>query len=190
MVIDHPCKFSILHKCEGPIASITDIGVKIFGPASSVWLKDAGVIGGKAFSLQAIEDFLRSPAPFSEDARLHACIVCASISCPNVRMEAFRPEVIDAQMSAQLSDMLNNTKKGMLLDRGSFELSLSKIFSWYGKDFVTAAGSVLDFILPYVPCISDRDFLFANKQKIQLTYFKYNWNTNGVAPCNCTNPAP
>ena len=50
-----------------------------------------------------------------EDSRLHACIVCASISCPNVRMEAFRPTTIDQQMDAQFQNFLANNKKGMLL---------------------------------------------------------------------------
>ena len=50
-----------------------------------------------------------------EDSRLHACIVCASVSCPNVRMEAFRPTTIDQQMDAQFQNFLANNKKGMLL---------------------------------------------------------------------------
>ena len=48
-----------------------------------------------------------------EDSRVHACIVCASISCPNVRREAFRPEKIGDQMDSQVRDMLQNTKKGI-----------------------------------------------------------------------------
>jgi hypothetical protein len=106
MIIDHPCKHNIFGKCEGPIKSITDIGVKISGAASTVWLKPAGVIGGKTYSLQAIEDFLRAPSPFPEDPRLHSCIVCASQSCPNVRRTAFRPEMIDAQMGENFRSMV------------------------------------------------------------------------------------
>ena len=49
---------------------------------------------------------------FSEDPRLHACIVCASISCPNLRMEAFRPDTVDQQMDQQMRDFLMNDKKG------------------------------------------------------------------------------
>lgn len=47
-----------------------------------------------------------------EDSRLHACIVCASISCPNVRQEAFRPDKISGQMDDQVRDFLSNEKKG------------------------------------------------------------------------------
>ena len=47
-----------------------------------------------------------------EDSRLHACIVCASISCPDIRMEAFRPEKISQQMTDQVTKFLANPKKG------------------------------------------------------------------------------
>ena len=47
-----------------------------------------------------------------EDSRLHACIVCASISCPNVRREAFRAERIGDQMDDQVRGFLKNSNKG------------------------------------------------------------------------------
>jgi hypothetical protein len=187
MVIDHACKYSLLGQCQGPISSITDIGIKVFGPASTVWMKTAGKIGGKTYSLQQIEDFLRSPLPFSEDSRLHSCIVCASISCPNVRTEAFRPEKIDEQMSDQMRDMLSNNKKGMVLDRDAKTLTLSKIFSWYAADFTKSAGSVVDFILPFITPAESQDFVAKHKQDIQLKYFDYDWHVNGKPPCQCSN---
>eukprot|EP00656_Telonema_subtile_P022348 TRINITY_DN2346_c0_g1_i4.p1 TRINITY_DN2346_c0_g1~~TRINITY_DN2346_c0_g1_i4.p1 ORF type:complete len:192 (+),score=38.11 TRINITY_DN2346_c0_g1_i4:100-675(+) len=124
MVIDHPCRHSAGGACDGPVASIKDIGD---GPNATVWNKPAGTIGGKVYSLQQIEDYLRAPSPFSEDARLHACIVCASISCPNVRMQAYTPERIDVQMSANLEDMLSNRLKGMSLDKATYTVTLSNL---------------------------------------------------------------
>jgi len=186
MVIDHPCKKSILGTCEGPISSITDIGWTLFGPASTVWLKTAGKIGGQTYSLQQIEDFLRAPAPFTEDARLHACIVCASISCPNVRNEAFRANKVDEQMDDQVRDMISNGKKGLALDRDAMRLTLSHIFSWYEADFKSAAGSVIDFVIPFIASKDDQIFLVQHKDEIQLAYFDYDWHTNGKPPCNCS----
>lgn len=186
MVADHPCKKSILGTCEGPISSITDIGWTVFGPASTVWLKPAGKIGGRTYSLQQIEDFLRTPTPFIEDARLHACIVCASISCPNVRNEAFRANKVGKQMDDQVRDMLSNSKKGMALDRDAMRLTLSHIFSWYEADFERSAGSVIDFVLPFIASEDDQKFLVKHKRDIKLAYFEYDWHTNGKAPCNCS----
>jgi len=186
LVIDHPCKHTIFGHCQGPIISITDIGIKIGGAVSSVWLKSAGIIGGKSYSLQAIEDFLRAPVPFSEDSRLHSCIVCASQSCPNVRRSAFRPEVIDQQMNENFQFMINNTVKGLLIDRGSSSVTLSKIFDWYAGDFSKEAGSVLSFIDPYIYSPDDRAYIAAHKATLSLQYFTYNWDANGQVPCNCT----
>lgn len=189
MVIDHPCAHDILGRCTGPVKSITDIGVKIYGPASSVWLKTAGTLGGKKVSLQDVEDFLRTPKPYSEDARLHACIVCASISCPNVRREAFRAERIDEQMSAQVKDMLSNTQKGLALDRESNTLTVSMIFSWYASDFKKAARSVVEFVLPFMNSLDDRKYVQEHMDDIKLAYFKYDWHANGKPPCNCDSKA-
>ena len=187
MLIDHACRYSIFGSCEGPIKSITDIGIKAGGAASTVWLKTAGIIGGKHYSLQAIEDFLRDPTPWAEDARLHACIVCASNSCPNVRREAFRAERLDEQMRDSFANFVSNAAKGLrIVDRAAKTVSLSSIFKWYAKDFSRSAGSVLAFVAPFVADDADRVWLEANATNATLSYFDYDWSANGPVPCNCS----
>ena len=46
---------------------------------------------------------------------MHMCIVCASISCPNVRMEAFKSPIINEQMDDQVREFVRNNKKGISL---------------------------------------------------------------------------
>ena len=144
-----------------------------------------------------------------EDSRLHACIVCASISCPNVRREAFRAGEVGEQMDSQVRDFLSNTKKGeftvspwfgeegtfghththththmhtgLSLDRSSNTLTLSPIFLWFVGDF-EAYGGVRKFISPYLPP-GDADYIAQHNPTIH--YFTYNWNVNGVPPCTC-----
>lgn len=120
----------------------------------------AGVIGGVQYTLNDIEGVLRAQLPppgaaFTEDCRIHASIVCASISCPNVRTTAYMPDTIDAQLSAQMADMLSNPLKGFDLNITRKIVTLSKIFDWYSSDFATCVGtvedSVLSFILPFLP---------------------------------------
>jgi hypothetical protein len=180
MIIEHPCKKSlILRHCE-PIVSIKDIGTLL----KSVWIMPAGEIAGKMYSLNDIEDYLRKPAPFQEDPRVHSCIVCASISCPNVAMSAFTPWDLDVQMSSQMKDFLSNTKKGAAYIPSSNALTLSKIFHWYGGDFDNGGG-VLKSIQPYLPPSIAPHVQGGN---VSLEYFDYNWNANGKSPCNCTPP--
>lgn len=79
-----------------------------------VCLQSPGDIPGLRAPLPSLLTFLLWLC-FREDSRLHACIVCASISCPNVRREAFRPERVGQQMDDQLQQFLANPKKGEFL---------------------------------------------------------------------------
>lgn len=176
MVIDHPCKTSLFSSCK-PISSIKDIG-SLLNP---VWKMPAGVVAGKQWSLDDVENYLRNPHPLKEDSRLHASIVCASISCPNVRTEAFRPEKISDQMDDQIKDFLYNKKKGFDLDRNSNVLHLTPIFLWFYGDF-DQYGGVKKFISPYISS-SDSQYIADNNPSIK--YFTYNWDINGDPPCHC-----
>jgi len=127
-----------------------------------------------------------------EDSRLHACIVCASVSCPNLRKGAYIIQGLDAQMTDNFNDFINNTKKGMAVDRDAKKVQLSKIFDWYADDFKNAVnGEVLDFILLYLsPNHSDYQWLKDNKDSVKLDYFDYDWdvNANGDLPCDKSRP--
>lgn len=182
MVIQHPCK-KIFGFCTGPIKSITDVNLIPFLP---VWKTRAGVIGGTEISLDDIESALRDPTKVlttdnKEDPRLHACIVCASISCPNIRAEAFQLDIVDAQMDDQMRNMLNNTMKGFALDTTAKKVTLSKIFFWYGKDFTTvfATDSIITALQQWFPKEA-QDFIAGQKlEDISVDYFDYNWSANG-----------
>ena len=82
------------------------------------------------------------------EPRVHASIVCASLSCPNLRAEAFEPHRLDAQMDDQARAWLANPSKGMAIVRGGgggsnagkATVHLSRIFLWFQADFQGAAG--------------------------------------------------
>jgi len=123
------------------IKTVLDTGVKdsikdagsLFRP---VWKRTAGVVGGRPMSLDAVEnDVLR---PLGEP-RIHFAIVCASLSCPDLRAEAYRPARLEAQLDDQASRFLANPAKGM---RGNGEVRVSKIFDWFEADFGGEAGVV------------------------------------------------
>ena len=67
-------------------------------------------VAGFNTTLDQIELWLRNPRKygwdFDEDCRIHGCIVCASVSCPNVRPEAYQPnhDKLNAQMSSNVRD--------------------------------------------------------------------------------------
>mgnify|MGYP000117599823 CR=1 FL=1 len=131
-----------------------------------------------------IEDLLRSPPHFTEDPRVHACIVCASISCPPTRTEAYSADKIDEQLTDQMQTFLSNPAKGSSLNRQTSSLVLSEIFKWYAADFVAAAGSVPAFVSRFLPA-HEAEFLREHASSLKLSYFPYDWDRDGIAPA-CT----
>ena len=119
-----------------PVDSIKDIG-NLFSP---VWGKTAGVIGGKEVSLDTIENDIIRPMG---EPRIHLAIVCASVSCPDLRSEPYTAENLNTQLNEQTRLFLQNNKKGLRIDKKA--IHISKIFDWFEKDF-SAVGGVEAFI--------------------------------------------
>ena len=156
MVVDHY-----------PLKSIKDAG-SLFG---SVWKKKVGVVGGKDVTLNDIEhETLRKMG----DPRIHVAIVCASVSCPDLRNEAYTSDKLDAQLDDQFEKFLQNRGKGLLLSHKINRIRISKIFDWFEEDF-EAKGGVLPFLSRYGPKIR-RDFL--KKKDLDVSYLDYNWDLN------------
>ncbi len=122
-----------------PVDSIKDIG-GLFRP---VWKKTAGHIDGRAVSLDEIEhQRLRKLG----ESRIHMAIVCASVSCPDLRREAYTAAQLDAQLDDQVRRFLANPDKGARREAGV--LRVSRIFDWFEDDF-DADGGVARFVRRY-----------------------------------------
>jgi len=128
MVLDH-----------WPVKSIKDIG-SLF---SSVWKKEVGKINGKTTTLNEVEhEILRTMG----EPRIHMAIVCASVSCPDLRAEAYQASKLNAQLDEQSLLFLKNPKKGLVIKGDT--VYVSKIFDWFEKDF-DRLGGVKSFISQY-----------------------------------------
>jgi len=122
-----------------PVESIKDVG-SIFSP---VWGKDAGMIGGKSVSLDDIENKMIRPLG---EPRIHLAIVCASVSCPDLRNEPYTAATLDKQLDEQANAFLRNDKKGLYITQD--EVVVSKIFKWFKQDF-DKVGGIESFIRGY-----------------------------------------
>jgi len=69
-----------------------------------------------------------------KDPRIHGALVCGSASCPTLRFEPFRGPDIDSQLDDQMTNFLAGG--GAFYDPDSNRLRLSRVFMWYGPDFV------------------------------------------------------
>lgn len=122
-----------------PVESIKDVG----GLFSPVWDKPAGELGGKTVSLGEVEHKILRPMG---EPRIHLAIVCASVSCPDLRDEPYTAAQLPAQLDDQAQRFLNNPGKGLRINKDS--LSVSQIFDWFETDFA-AGGGVKTFLKHY-----------------------------------------
>ena len=152
-----------------PVQSIKDIG----GLFKSVWKLEAGIVGGKGYSLNEIEhQILRK----MREPRIHAAIVCASISCPDLSKDVFDSKNINKQLDSTMKIFLANPEKGMKVDAQGKRIFLSLIFDWFEEDF-KISGGVLKFIEPYIPLNYQQIFKSRNAS---ISYMRYNWSLNKI----------
>jgi len=150
-----------------PVKSIKDVG-SLF---KSVWKRPAGVVAGKERTLNEVEhEILRKMG----EPRIHVAIVCASVSCPDLRKEAFTPDKLGEQLDDQVKMFLENTGKGMKIDAKKKRVYVSSIFKWFEEDF-EPQGGVTAFISRYV---SPSRQASLKQYGGKLKYLDYNWDLN------------
>jgi hypothetical protein len=149
-----------------PVESIKDIkkGIPF---VNSVWDIKFIEIGEETYDLNAIEHrILRREFG---DARIHAAINCASISCPMLSREAYRAEDLDAQLDEAMYRFINDPSRNRITAETT---ELSEIFNWFGGDFKDDAGSVRAFVNLYarIPI----------PKRVKISYLEYNWSLNNA----------
>ncbi len=151
-----------------PLKSIKDAG-SIFSP---VWKKPVGVVGGKERTLHEIEhEILRK----MDEPRIHVAIVCASVSCPDLKKESYTPDRLNEQLDDQMKSFLQNPGKGLEVDSDG-KIYLSAIFDWFEEDF-KSKGGVLPFLKNHAPTGYKKSL--ANP-KSNVSYLNYDWNLNEI----------
>jgi len=149
-----------------PVQSIKDIGSKIKIPfVTTPWAAKFFSIGGEKMSLDHIEhSILRKKY---DDPRIHFALVCASVSCPRLRNEAYTAGKLDSQLDDQGRDFLNNPAKNKL---GKASAQLSKYFDWYKGDWDNNGQSVVSWVNKYASTKIDGN--------TKISFLDYNWNLN------------
>lgn len=150
-----------------PVESIRQVG----GLLSPVWKKEAGQIDGRAYTLHEIEHEILRPMG---EPRIHAAIVCASLSCPPLRREPYRAEDLDAQLEDNVRRWLADPRKGARIDRATNTLTLSPILDWFADDF---GGGVVPFVAAHLPA-EDGRWIRSQEQALRIRYFEYDWSLN------------
>ena len=133
------------------------------------------IVGGTKLSLATIENrILRKDL---REPRVHFALVCAATSCPPLKQGLYTAERIHAELDNAAQQFIRSPA-GVLVERETHTLWLSRIFKWYHGDFERAAGSVLKYVRPYLSA-DDQAYLDRHEPQVRLRYFNYNWQLNG-----------
>ena len=155
-----------------PMESIRDGGNFLF----PIWKKTAGTVGGVERSLDTIEHgILREQF---REPRIHMGLVCASLSCPDLRREIYRGDILDQQLADQSRRFLANRGKGLRPGKDPGEAEVSSIFRWFRGDFATSGG-VPGWILAHADPETREQIV--GLRKSGLSYLDYNWTLNDRA---------
>ncbi len=139
-----------------PLKSIKDI--------KDPWDRQFFKINGVPHSLNDLEHKILRKL---NEPRIHFAINCASFSCPIVWNRAFTARNVDQTLETQTKNFINDPARNTIT---SNVVSVSKIFSWFKKDFKVNGGDVKDFINRYSEVKIDK--------QPKKGYKDYNWSLN------------
>lgn len=138
-----------------PLESIKDI--------KNPWDQRFWKLEDRWYNLNQIEhDILRKMG----DARIHFGINCASFSCPPLLNEAFTAASVDDQLDKLARKFINDTSRNTITTE---RVVVSKIFSWFAKDFKTD-GSLIDYLNTYATT--------PISPSAKVRYKAYDWTLN------------
>ena len=155
-----------------PLKSIMDIENKA---GKNPWKIRFININGKKYHLDEIEKDIIIPE--FEEPRIHYALVCAAVSCPILRNEAYLPSKLEDQLEEQAINFLNDESKNYL-DRKKKRVYVSKIFDWYSSDFENSDGTLINHLLKYMN-ESDKEFII-NNDVSKISYLNYSWKLNDL----------
>jgi len=164
-----------------PIESIRDLGSAMW----PVWRQREIAVAGEPRSLDEIEHEILRPMG---DPRVHAALVCASVSCPSLLREPWIAERLDAQLESALSDWLSDPRKGFRIDRATGTVWLSKVFDWFDEDFGDGRVELLRFLSARLNA-KDRTWLDARRGDVAVAFFDYDWRLNDLRTGRGTPPS-
>ncbi|MFS6536338.1 DUF547 domain-containing protein [Idiomarina loihiensis] len=164
LIIDNIDKFE-----SGDADSIRDLG----GLFSSPWEKSFFTLLSEKRTLDWVEHE-KIRVDFDEP-RIHAALVCAAVSCPKLRAEAFTGENLETQLEDQMITFLSDRDKNGIDDKGIY---LSKIFDWYREDF----DGLQDYLRTYSGALSNSSGNGENMnfESLDIRFVDYNWKLNNL----------
>lgn len=131
-------------------------------------------LDGETVNLHSLEnDVIRQFG----DARIHAAINCASVSCPRLAGSTYRATTLQTQLDAAAQRFAALASRHVRIDSTRRRIGISAIFAWYANDF---AGDALDWIARYARAEDRAQLARARAAKFTLHTLPYDWSLNAT----------
>ncbi|MCF3649923.1 DUF547 domain-containing protein [Synoicihabitans lomoniglobus] len=154
------------------IRTITAVGQTDDVDQGKPWDIPLAIVGGRAYTLEFIEHEIIRPQ--FNDARIHFALVCAAVSCPKLRHEAYTATDLNAQLNDQGRWFLAHRNE---IDGRRRTARLSQIFNWFADDFGGNQTAILDFIADFTTADIARS-LRRDPDGWKVSYLDYDWDLN------------
>ena len=152
---------------------------------SKPWDRRGWTLLGKKVSLNDIEHkYIRK---WFDEPRIHFALVCAAMGCPPLQNEVWEGDRLEEQFERPIRHLMAHPKK-FRIERDKKRVSLSRLFEWYGKDFVSrhlpqngfegkskTMRAVLNFFARY---LTEEDATFLNSGTYSVRFTRYDWSLN------------
>lgn len=144
--------------------------------AKGPWKEPLVRAGGRVLTLDEVEhEIVRKQF---HEPRIHFALVCAAVSCPPLRAEAYVGARLNAQLDEQARVFVLHTPASNRVDVAARRVYVSPIFDWYRQDFGGSDASIARFIAQYYAAGPERDLLLGGTFKLETT--PYDWTLNSV----------
>ncbi len=135
-------------------------------------------IAGKKLSLDDIEHkIIRKQF---DEPRIHFALVCAAVSCPPLRREAYVASRLGEQLDDQARVFLFDESKNRV-DLKKKTIYLSRIFKWFKGDFKSENRTLQQFLAQYY---EGEAAAYLKANGFNVKYRKYNWALNDTGSIN------
>ena len=152
-----------------PVESIRDIDISPGLFSDGPWGKKLVTIEGEKVSLDDIEHKILRP--IWKDPRIHYAVNCASIGCPNLRLEAMTADNAEAFLDGGAVDYINH-RRGAEVVNG--KLVVSSIYDWFESDFGGNDAGVIAHLHRY----AKPDLKKALQGVSKVSDDRYDWDLN------------
>ncbi|GAB5518762.1 MAG: DUF547 domain-containing protein [Rhodothermales bacterium] len=142
LIVDHYPTESILRLSPVGIKGLPFLIPKINTP----FKVDVGEVGGEVVTLDHVEHGIIRER--FDEPRIHFALVCAALSCPPLRAEAYVGDRLNAQLDDQARVYLDNPDRNQIPSEEGV-IRVSKIFKWFDEDFGGSDATLQQFLARY-----------------------------------------